>query len=88
MDFGNSGFTDTKRTLKKNEIEYCYSSTIAYKKVKGIKIAFIGFNQLDGISKQQISSTIKKAKKKKRKNLNKKRNGLRLLNLQHLPPIK
>ena len=67
MDFGNSGFTDTKRTLKKNEIEYCYSSTIAYKKVKGIKIAFIGFNQLDGISKQQISNTIKKAKKRKSK---------------------
>lgn len=67
MDFGTTGFTDTKKTLKKNEIGYCYGSTIAYKKVKGIKIAFIGFNQLNGVSKQQIRDTIKKARKKKAK---------------------
>lgn len=67
MDFGNSGFSDTKKTLKKNKISYCVGNTIAYKKVKGVKIAFIGFNALNGVTEQQVKDTIKKAKKQKAK---------------------
>ncbi len=65
MDFGSKGFSDTKSTLKKNKISYCVGNTIAYKKVKGVKIAFIGFNGLSGVTEQQVKSTIQKAKKKK-----------------------
>lgn len=67
MDFGNQGFHDTKTTLKKNKISYCIGSTIAYKKVKGVKIAFIGLNSLNGVSEQQVKDTIQKAKKKNAK---------------------
>lgn len=67
MDFGSSGFADTKKTLKDNDISYCIGSTIAYKQVKGVKIAFIGFNALSGVTEQQVKDTIKKAKQKKAK---------------------
>lgn len=67
MDFGNQGFKDTKDTLKKNKISYCGGSTIAYKTVKGVKIAFVGFNALTGVTEQQVKDTIQKAKKKKAK---------------------
>lgn len=64
MDYGKSAFNDTKKTLAKNKIKYCHYSTIAYKKVKGVKLAFIGFNQINGVTTNQIKSTIKNAKKK------------------------
>lgn len=64
-DFGTKGFNDTKSTLKKNKIPYCHYGTIAYKKVKGVKIAFLGFSQLSGVSKQQVKNGIRAAKKKK-----------------------
>lgn len=67
MDFGRKGLADTQKTLKKNKIAYCYNSTIAYKKVKGIKIAFIGFSQLEGTTASQVTKAIKKAKKKRAK---------------------
>lgn len=67
MDFGTQGFTDTKNTLKKNKISYCGGGTIAYKTVKGVKIAFVGFNALNGVTEQQVKDTISKAKKKKAK---------------------
>lgn len=67
MDFGTQGFTDTKNTLKKNKISYCGGNTIAYKTVKGVKIAFVGFNALNGVTEQQVKDTIQKAKKKKAK---------------------
>ncbi len=66
-DFGYQGFEDTKSTLKKNKIKYCYKSTIAYKTVKGVKVAFIGFSQLDGDGEAEVKAAIKKAKKKKAK---------------------
>ena len=66
-DFGYQGFEDTKKTLKKNKIAYCYKSTIAYKTVKGVKVAIIGFNQLDGDGEADVKAAIKKAKKKKAK---------------------
>lgn len=65
MDFGTTGFSDTKKSLKKYGISYSGGNTIAYKKVEGVKIAFIGFNVLNGVSEQQVKDTIKKAKKKK-----------------------
>lgn len=67
MDFGRKGLADTQKTLKKNKIAYCYNSTISYKKVKGIKIAFIGFSQLEGTTASQVTKAIKKAKKKRAK---------------------
>lgn len=67
MDFGSTGFSDTKKNLKKNKISYCIGSTIAYKNVKDVKIAFIGFNALNGVTEQQVKDTINKAKKKKAK---------------------
>lgn len=67
MDFGQSAFTDTKKNLKKKKIKYCYNETIAYKTVKGIKVAFLGFNQLNGVSESQVKNGIKQAKKKRAK---------------------
>lgn len=64
MDFGKKGFSDTKRALNKNEIPYCINGTVVYRKVKGIKIACLGFNQLNGVSSSYVKSVIKKAKKK------------------------
>lgn len=65
MDFGSKGFRDTKNNLKKSKISYCIGSTIAYKKIKGVKVAFIGFNLINNnVSEQQIKNTIQKAKKK------------------------
>lgn len=64
-DFGTKGFEDTKAALKKNKIPYCHFGTIAYKKVKGVRIAFLGFSQLSGVSKQQVKEGIRAAKKKK-----------------------
>lgn len=64
-DFGAKGLADTKRTLKKRGIAYCQNTTIAYKTVKGVKVAFLGFNGLDGVTKKQVKVGIKKAKKAK-----------------------
>ena len=67
LDFGSRGLSDTMKTLKKNKVKYCYNSTIAYKKVNGVKVAFIGFSQLAGSGQAQVKSAIKAAKKKKAK---------------------
>ena len=58
MDFGTQGFNDTKNTLKKNKISYCIGSTIAYKNVKGVKIAFVGFNALNGVTEQLVDRIV------------------------------
>ncbi len=65
MDFGKKGYNDTVSALKSNSIAYCGGSKIAYKTVKGVKIAFIGLNALDGVSTSKVKSMIKKAKNKK-----------------------
>lgn len=67
MDYGKSGFEDTKKTLKKNKISYYGYDAIAYKKVKGVKVAFLGFNQLNGVTQKQVKDSINKAKKAKAK---------------------
>ena len=64
-DFGAKGLADTKRTLKKRGIAYCQNTTIAYKTVKGAKVAFLGFDEVDGVTKKQVKAGIKKAKKAK-----------------------
>ena len=66
-DYGTSGFNDTKKALKKSKISYCHTTTIAYKKVKGVKVAFLGFNQLNGVTQKQVKDGISKAKKAKAK---------------------
>lgn len=63
-DFGVSGFNDTKAALKNAKIKYSGYSKIAYKKAKGIKIAMIGFNALDGITSQNVIDAIAKARSK------------------------
>lgn len=65
MDFGTSAFANTKKVLKSNGIPFSYQSTIAYKKVKGVKVAFLGFNQLNGVTKKAVKNGIAKAKKAK-----------------------
>ncbi len=67
LDFGKSALANTKKVLKKKGIPFSYKSTIAYKKVKGVKVAFLGFNQLDGVSKKDVKRGIKAAKKAKAK---------------------
>ena len=67
MDYGKSAFTDTTKTLKKNKIPYCYYGTVAYKEVNGVKVAFLGFSQINGVTNAQVKETIKKAKKKRAK---------------------
>ncbi len=65
FDFGPQGLADTQATLKKNKIPFCYKNCIAYKKVKGVKVAFIGLNKLDGDNTPLIDATIGAAKKAK-----------------------
>lgn len=65
LDFGKKGLKDTQKTLKKNKVAYCYNSTIAYKTVDGVKVAFIGFSQLAGAGKNDVKKAINTAKKKK-----------------------
>lgn len=62
-DFGKKGLSDTKKTLKKYGIPFCIQSTIAYKTVQGVKVAFLGFNKLSGASNSTVAKTIDKAKK-------------------------
>lgn len=64
MDFGKTGFSDTKKALKSAKISYCHYGTIAYKKIKGVKIAFLGFApMMGGMSKEPIKKGIATAKK-------------------------
>ncbi len=67
FDYGNKGYSDTLKTLKRNKIKYCRNSSIAYKTVKGMKIAFLGFNKLEGITSSDVKRVIKKAKKQRAK---------------------
>lgn len=63
-DFGIQGLRDTKAHLKKAQIPYCIGSTIAYQKVKGIKVAFLGFNDIGSLNKKEVKQGIKEAKSK------------------------
>ncbi len=67
FDYGKKGYSDTLKTLKKNNIKYCRNGSIAYKTVKGVKIAFLGFNKLDGITSSDVKKVIQKAKRQKAK---------------------
>lgn len=62
-----TSLTDTRQTMKKNKIGYCYNSTINYQTVKGVKTAFLGFNALERITKKQVKAGINQAKKNKAK---------------------
>lgn len=67
FDYGRKGYSDTLKTLRKNKIKYCRNGSIAYKTVKGVKIAFLGFNQLEGITSSDVKKGIQKARKQKAK---------------------
>ncbi|MCR4955079.1 MAG: CapA family protein [Lachnospiraceae bacterium] len=63
-DFGEQGLKDTKDALKKADIKYFIGSNAAYKKVDGVKVGFLGFNMLRGVSKSTVKNQIAKVKKK------------------------
>lgn len=64
-DYGETSLKDTKEALKKYQIKYCRNSIIAYQKVKGVKVAFIGFTKINGsVTKAQVKKAIATAKKK------------------------
>ena len=63
MDFGEQGFKDTKAALKKAGIAYSYGTNIAYKTVDGVKVAFLGFNEIGVLTKKDVKTAIDKAKK-------------------------
>lgn len=63
MDFLERGMNDTKKALKDAKVKYCILDTIAYKKVRGTKIAFLGFSGLSGVSNERVGQNIDKAKK-------------------------
>lgn len=65
LDFGKGALANTKKVLKKHGIPFSYKSTIAYKNVKGVKVAFLGFDEVDGVKKKDVKNGIKKAKKAK-----------------------
>lgn len=67
MDYLSKGYRDTTRTLKANNIPYCNNSKIVYKKVKGVKMAFLGFNALNWVTKSQVKAGIRRAQKNKAK---------------------
>lgn len=67
FDYGRKGYSDTLKTLRKNKIKYCRNGSIAYKTVKGVKIAFLGFNQLEGITSSDVKKVIQKARKQRAK---------------------
>ncbi len=62
LDFGTRGLRDTKKALKDAKIKYCMDTTVAYKKIDGVKMAFLGFNRLNSVSKETIKKTIKEAR--------------------------
>ena len=45
MDYGASGFNETKKTLEEAGISYCYNSQFLVYEVKGIKIGFVSVNE-------------------------------------------
>lgn len=61
-DYNVKGFNDTKKTLEAADIAYCGYGNIAYKDVKGVKMAFLGYNALEGVSGKTVKNDIKKAK--------------------------
>lgn len=63
MDYRKKGFEDTKSSLKKAGIPYCIDSTIAYKTVDGTKVAFLGYNALKTLKKENIKKGIQTAEK-------------------------
>lgn len=61
-DFGKESYLDTVNTMKTNGIGYCRNTAICYKRVKGVKMAFVGFDVVDGATESQMKKVIKTAK--------------------------
>lgn len=66
-DFGTLSYRDTVETIKANGIGYCRNTAIWYKTVNGVKIAFLGFDAVDGVTTTQVKNGIKTAKDHKAK---------------------
>ncbi len=65
LDFGEAGYSDTKKTLSDHGIAYCGKNKISYHRVNGVKIAFLGFHALSGrTSEDEVRAYIQKAKSK------------------------
>lgn len=65
-DYGEEGMNQTKKALKEADIGYFIGSTIEYREVNGIKLAFIGETGWDKsqTTKDRIRKRIKEAKSK------------------------
>lgn len=63
LDYGQQGLADTKEALKQYGVKYCIDSTIAYKNVNGVKVAFLGYLRWSDNRRDIIKSNIKTAKK-------------------------
>lgn len=63
-DYNEKGYKDTIKTLNAAGVDYCGNGHISYKTVKGVKMAFLGYNALDGVGKATVKKDIKEAKKK------------------------
>lgn len=61
---GKEGLDYTKSLLKNNNIEYSSEESLAIKQVSDIKFGFLGYNALNPINKETVSSEIQKAKEK------------------------
>lgn len=62
-DYGNVSLSDTQKTMNQNNIGYCRNTVINYQTVNGVKTAFLGFNALNKITKNQIKTGIRAAQK-------------------------
>ncbi len=64
-DFGEQGFSDTKQALSDAGLTYSGYEKIAYMKIKGVKIAMMGFNVLQGtVTKEGVAEMIRTARSK------------------------
>lgn len=61
-DYGKTSLNDTQNTMRKNNIGYCRNTSISYQNVNDVKVAFLGFNALEKVTKNQIKNGITRAK--------------------------
>ena len=62
-NYGQEGIDQTLQILKENRIDYIGLDNILIKEIKGVKIAFLGFNFVGGLgNSQQVAGQVKQAK--------------------------
>jgi len=61
-DYGESAFSDTKKTMEDNEILWFEGTNYAITEIKGVKVGMIGVNALTYAGKTQFPKVIEKVK--------------------------